>query len=413
MRTAIHRFHGSLICVIVVLISQSMASAQDESIRAVNQGVARELAADTAAEVLQVPEEFIDELRSGGFGLVGGKEPKDRLAPEQLETFANQFGRLQNDLPTFQIGPGRYFVLIPLADLDRQPPAALRQAERGDEEERIAPEDSDATTAPADGDALPEMVDHRADQTPVRDQGDRGTCVAFASCAELEAILRRDGEPQPDLSENFAYDRYMIEEGSLPCDDPGLATWRAAGYLQTHLICEESLWSYVGTDTPTLKAQGHCDQVNDEPTEIDGKPGVGIGEFVLLPKSDEVTADGSIDIKDTRTIERLLDEDRDIVFGTIVAWNSSDTSGIIDVKLGPAGQPIFGAGGHAMLIVGYDRRTGRDDGDDRPYFIAKNSWGDDYGHDGYLYLTYDYIRTYARYGYATTSIRRAMIDLTP
>lgn len=70
-------------------------------------------------------------------------------------------------------------------------------------------------------------MDHFKNQTPVRNQGERGTCVAFAACAELEAILKaRKNDPAnaPDLCENLAYYWFMKEEGSAPCLDPGLAT---------------------------------------------------------------------------------------------------------------------------------------------------------------------------------------------
>ncbi|MES1242157.1 MAG: hypothetical protein ABUT39_11100, partial [Acidobacteriota bacterium] len=41
--------------------------------------------------------------------------------------------------------------------------------------------------------STPGMVDHRSDQTGVRNQKDRGTCVCFASLACLEAIFQRRG----------------------------------------------------------------------------------------------------------------------------------------------------------------------------------------------------------------------------
>ena len=81
---------------------------------------------------------------------------------------------------------------------------------------------------------------------------------------------------------------------------------------------------------------------------------------------------------------------------------------VIDVKLGPAGQPIFGAGGHAMLIAGYDRRAGH-----TPYFIVKNSWDTSYGHNGYLWISYDYIRTYAKYGYSTADLKQGKVESLP
>jgi C1A family cysteine protease len=257
---------------------------------------------------------------------------------------------------------------------------------------------------------LPQVVDHRPQQTPVRDQQHRGTCVAFAACAELEAILMSETKSSYDLCENLAYYWFMKEEQAEPCKDPGLATFKAAGYLQKHLVGDEADWPYVGKDPIDLTAEGHCDKINNAPKIFHGKAGVGIDKFRLLPGASEVKPDRSIDIRDTTTLERLLDEGQNIVFGTIFAWSNSAAKDVIDVKLGPSGQPIFGAGGHAMLIVGY-RRLGIGQNDRRPIFIVKNSWGADYGHDGYLYLTYDYIRTYARYGYTTTKVLRGKIDL--
>ena len=50
-----------------------------------------------------------------------------------------------------------------------------------------------------------------------------------------------------------------------------------------------------------------------------------------------------------------------------------------------------------MLIVGYNRPGG--------YFIVKNSWGTSRGQNGYVYLSYDYIRTYAKYGYVINGVQ--------
>lgn len=43
--------------------------------------------------------------------------------------------------------------------------------------------------------------------------------------------------------------------------------------------------------------------------------------------------------------------------------------------------PGEGWGGHAMLIVGYD--------DNRSCWIVRNSWGDDFGDAGYIYIGYE------------------------
>src|SRR5204863_1910689 len=39
--------------------------------------------------------------------------------------------------------------------------------------------------------SLPNVVDHRQFYDAIRDQGDRGTCVAFATVAAVEGVYRR------------------------------------------------------------------------------------------------------------------------------------------------------------------------------------------------------------------------------
>jgi C1A family cysteine protease len=66
---------------------------------------------------------------------------------------------------------------------------------------------------------------------------------------------------------------------------------------------------------------------------------------------------------------------------------------------GVAGNPP----GHAMLVVGYDKRG------QQPFFIVKNSWGPDKGDHGYFFLSYEYFSTYVKVGYIITDVR---IDMT-
>jgi len=98
-------------------------------------------------------------------------------------------------------------------------------------------------------------------------------------------------------------------------------------------------------------------------------------------------------------LESLLYTSYDLVYGLWVAgtsWSDGGAeSGIVDVQL-QNGKPAPSVGGHAMLLVGYDRP--------HSYFIFKNSWGTQHGHSGYFYLSYDYIRTYGKYGYAVTKV---------
>src|SRR5438105_985700 len=61
-----------------------------------------------------------------------------------------------------------------------------------------------AVTAQAVAQPLPERVDLRPQQTPLRDQGRRATCIAHSSLAALEAAYRRAGYGDVRLSVEFA-----------------------------------------------------------------------------------------------------------------------------------------------------------------------------------------------------------------
>ncbi len=250
--------------------------------------------------------------------------------------------------------------------------------------------------------AIPPVIDHRANQSPVKDQGKRGTCVAFASVAGLEAGYRKRGV-DVDLSENHAYNVFMPFVGNTCHDDKGVLTYKSAGWLRGGKVCAESKSPYIsdektpGSDCSII--QNAC------------KDNRRYGFSDTLPLFGMQGGAGNLSINNTNYLEAFIDAGSDIVAGfwlTGSDWSDGTAeSGIIDVQVDGAGNPIGGEGGHAMLIVGYNRLLG--------YFIIKNSWGTDFGHGGYAYVTYEYIQTYAKYGYAVMNVfdAEAPVAATP
>ncbi len=97
-----------------------------------------------------------------------------------------------------------------------------------------------------------------------------------------------------------------------------------------------------------------------------------------------------LNVKNTAYLEAILAAGYPIILRTTVLWDDKNAKGIIDVKLDVSERPLVPAGGagtHFMLIVGYNRS--------RQIFIVKNSHGDSWGHNGYGYFHYDYIRAYS------------------
>ena len=223
--------------------------------------------------------------------------------------------------------------------------------------------------------SIPTVVDHRAEMTPIRDQGPRGTCVAHAANAAMEAFK----SIPDDLSEQYSYDLFMRKENRQPDYDKGIVTTQSAIYLADGTVVE-SLWPYTNsvpsanTTVPAAAAAAQKYKITSYQMINDGG------------------TDGAASIKNPRYLESVLRAGNNIVFGTFVAWGSANADGVLDVVINSAtNKPMTATAGHAMVICGFDAA--------KKYFIVKNSWGAGWQHAGYGYFSYDYIRTYAKYGY--------------
>jgi hypothetical protein len=328
------------------------------------------------------------------------QQTKPRLKADSVVSFRKQFARLPDGRPVFVFPDGEFFVLLSKEQVNAQAPAArvkIAEADAAKFKDKLGKKETESAAA---------SVDHTAMQTAIRNQGERGTCTAFATCAGMETLLKRSGTTA-DLCENLAYLVFMKAVGSTPCSDPGIRTVDAPSHLAGKFICADSHWAYISTAPQILQHDGTCATIDVLPPALVGKPGHTIANSVELPRGSEIEANGSFDIRDTKTLEQLLADDHDIVFGTEVAWNSADFATIVDVVLDPTGQPAPSIGGHAMLIVGYNTAG------EKPYFIVKNSWGAGKGHSGYLWISYDYIRTYAKYGFVISELATGPVANIP
>lgn len=241
---------------------------------------------------------------------------------------------------------------------------------------------------------LPDQVDHRSFQTPIKDQlSDRNTCVSFASLANLEAIIYKETGNMLNLSEQYANWLYMRFEGKNQCDDV-LRTTLAASYLSQAGVCPENDYPYEDSMTVHM----HCDSW--PPTLARQNAKYGIGQYALIDNPGPFGPS----IANTDYLETLLYKGHDIVFGTRIAWGRANENGVFDIIRDSNGNPIASRGGHAMMIVGYNRSASAT----IPYFIVKNSWGVVLGVNGYYFLSYDYIRQYAKYGYIVQKVRTDM-----
>ncbi len=95
---------------------------------------------------------------------------------------------------------------------------------------------------------LSQAIDLRMSSWPVRDQGQRGTCVAFAVTACREHLAAR-GSARSDLSEQFLY--WAIKKYDPWPHQDGTLVQFAQDALQQDGICTQGLWPYNGLFNPT------------------------------------------------------------------------------------------------------------------------------------------------------------------
>ena len=174
--------------------------------------------------------------------------------------------------------------------------------------------------------------------TPIRDQGQCGSCVAFATVGLMESILeiaKKDTKLQPDLSE-----AYLFPRGGGNCAS-GAQFVRMLMAAESG-ICDESCCPYTGDWKPCADYKNRLTAISSYKTLYSAD----------LAKS-HISTVGPI------------------MTGMAVYTDFFDyDGGIYSQEYGDF------AGNHAVLIVGYN--------DSEDYWICKNSWGTSWGESGWF-----------------------------
>jgi len=233
--------------------------------------------------------------------------------------------------------------------------------------------------------SLPSKVDFRVACPPVFDQGDLGSCTANAGVATYMMLKKTNVE----LSRLFLYFKERMIEGTTE-EDAG-ATMRTIGKaLNTYGVCTETIWPYVKFN---FNVNPPCIADEDAATH----------KIVSYKKLSSITQ-----------VKQYLAQNNLPVMIGIDVYTSFESDAVAKTGVVPMPDTINEEllGGHAIAIVGYDdnfgktqrsggilsklfdKLTGADEEDDG-YFIVRNSWGADWGDEGYFYLPYEFVRKHA------------------
>lgn len=214
---------------------------------------------------------------------------------------------------------------------------------------------------------LPARIDYSRKMSPVRDQGDEGTCVAFACASGMKEYQELIDYKKPvRLSARFVYSECKRIDGMPKAE--GTTIRAAMIVLKKKGICREKFWPY----RPHQKNRAR------KGAAADAK------KFRVMTYAR---------ILNLNELRMSLFAKGPCVIGVEVF------EGMIKTRTGLVPMPAKSEnslGGHAICPVGYDDR--------KKLVKFKNSWSADWGKGGYGFLPYAYIERFMMDAWSSVDI---------
>ena len=211
---------------------------------------------------------------------------------------------------------------------------------------------------------LPTRTDLRPQCPPVYDQGPIGSCTGNAVAAAIEFDRKKQSLPDFVSSRLFIYYNERVIEHTTQSDS-GAQIRDGIKTIATQGACNEgnsnNEWPYL-TNLVTERPRPAC---------YDAALKYRAVEYQRI-------------VRDLAQMKSCLASGYPFVFGFTV-YQSFEDEEVAHTGHAPMPTPQEAVvGGHAVLAVGYDDANGT--------FLVRNSWGTDWGMEGYFTLPYDYLR---------------------
>ncbi|HEX4850841.1 MAG TPA: C1 family peptidase, partial [Puia sp.] len=230
---------------------------------------------------------------------------------------------------------------------------------------------------------LPESANLQKYAPAVGDQGHQGSCVAWSSAYGARTVLEaaRTGQDPNNLkfSPSFLYNQIGLDN----CD--GSYIVRAMEFMTQKGSVPYDRFPY----TDQSCSQQPNRQLLDEAEQFRMR---GANRLTVGDRTDQI---------DMRAIKENLSQGAPVVIGMMVGgsymqpmmgqdvWNPTDDD-----------RSMMGFGGHAQCVVGYD---------DAKYggaFLIMNSWGPQWGNNGFAWVRYRDFRNFVREAYGLEPMKR-------
>jgi len=218
---------------------------------------------------------------------------------------------------------------------------------------------------------IPSSFSWREQMSEVKNQGNVASCVAFAATVIMEfQKQKRAGVSQEyDLSEALLYEisTHETNQTSSSCRQAGRYFSKIISALKSFGIPREDCHPY--------------DKVCENPPSKFGEESPlwceRWDELSSLNKIKDAVAINTLDLKALKNAIYVAP----VLAGMIVFNDFFSYSGGVYEHSPSEGESI--AGFHAIVLVGYD--------DDKEALELRNSWGADWGEEGYAWMSYDLV----------------------
>ena len=207
--------------------------------------------------------------------------------------------------------------------------------------------------------ASPNIVDLRAFCSPIENQGSLGSCTGQAIAGAIELINKRSGKPT-DVSRLFIYYYERLLLGTVNYDSGAYIRdgIKATNHYGASL---ESYWPYdIRKFRQEPISEAKTDALNRKVTRYER-----VNDFNGCV---DALSNGYPVIMGFRVYDSFMS--KNVARTGIMPYPNTKRERLL--------------GGHAVLLVGYDKR--------KKVFIARNSWGTNWGDKGYFYMPFDIVK---------------------
>lgn len=230
---------------------------------------------------------------------------------------------------------------------------------------------------------IPTSFDLSAKMPTVQNQLNQSSCVAFASMyvksyhEYVEKGLTQYTESDI-MSPSFIYNQtnaYKIRNNGVGCQNSGSFFDDVLNFLKNNGVCSISDMSYNENDCSTLPNQNTINKA----------------------KLNKITSFRRVNMSNNSDVKTLIYTGSPILIGVETDNNFHNASLLTNGKYIWKGNNSKKTGLHALVIVGYD--------DNIQAFKIINSWGNNWGNNGYAWIAYDYIATSVKEAWVTIDER--------